>query len=126
MQRNVGNLATHKDMNCMSCLEYAVNVLKVKHIIVCGHYNCGAVRAALTMPRKTPGEIGCRAWVVKWVMQSHSAVGMFSARTAHAIYAVSLLGLMHLDILTRLSSCSNKRLPRVIVYNLCKLVLVRL
>lgn len=55
VQRNVGNLATHKDLNCMSCLEYAVNVLKVKHIIVCGHYNCGAVRAALTMPSKTPG-----------------------------------------------------------------------
>ena len=55
VQRNVGNLATHKDMNCMSCLEYAVTALKVKHIIVCGHYNCGAVRAALTLPTKTPG-----------------------------------------------------------------------
>ena len=55
VQRNVGNLATHKDMNVMSCLEYAVTALKVKHIIVCGHYNCGAVKAALTLPTKTPG-----------------------------------------------------------------------
>lgn len=55
VQRNVGNLATHKDMNCMSCLEYAVDVLKVKHVIVCGHYNCGAVRASLALPTKTPG-----------------------------------------------------------------------
>ncbi|KAL4443315.1 hypothetical protein ABPG75_011052 [Micractinium tetrahymenae] len=55
VQRNVGNLATHKDMNVMSCIEYAVNVLKVKHIIVCGHYGCPAVRAALTLPRKSDG-----------------------------------------------------------------------
>lgn len=55
VQRNVGNLATHKDMNCMSCLEYAVTALKVKHIIVCGHYGCGAVKGALTMADKTPG-----------------------------------------------------------------------
>ncbi len=55
VQRNIGNLATHKDLNCMTCLEYAVNVLKVKHVIVCGHYNCGAIRGALTMSGKTPG-----------------------------------------------------------------------
>eukprot|EP00887_Chlorella_sp_A99_P005685 scaffold1.g5685.t1 len=55
VQRNVGNLATHKDMNVMSCMEYAVGVLKVKHICVVGHYNCGAVKAALTLPCKTPG-----------------------------------------------------------------------
>jgi carbonic anhydrase len=55
VQRNVGNLATHKDMNCMSCLEYGVTALKVKHIIVCGHYNCGAVRAALELPCRTAG-----------------------------------------------------------------------
>ena len=55
VQRNVGNLATHKDMNCMTCLEYAVNALKVKHVIVCGHYNCGAVKASITLSGKTQG-----------------------------------------------------------------------
>ena len=42
VQRNIGNLATHKDLNCMACLEYSVDHLKVKHVMVVGHYNCGA------------------------------------------------------------------------------------
>ncbi|KAL3153018.1 hypothetical protein ABBQ38_012044 [Trebouxia sp. C0009 RCD-2024] len=53
VQRNIGNLATHKDMNFMTCLEYAVDALKVKQIIVCGHYSCGAVKASLVLPGKT-------------------------------------------------------------------------
>lgn len=55
VQRNVGNQAHHSDLNCMACLEYAVTALGVKHIIVSGHYNCGAVRAAMVMPQKTEG-----------------------------------------------------------------------
>lgn len=55
VQRNVGNLVTHKDMNAMSCLEYAVTALKVRHIIVCGHHDCGAMKGALTMPATAGG-----------------------------------------------------------------------
>ncbi|KIZ01292.1 carbonic anhydrase [Monoraphidium neglectum] len=61
VQRNVGNQAMHTDMNCMSCLEYSIKSLKVKTIIVCGHYNCGAVRAALELPSRTPGLVNC--WI---------------------------------------------------------------
>jgi carbonic anhydrase len=72
VHRNVANLVVHTDLNCLSVIQYAVDVLRVEHVIVCGHYGCGGVTAA--HDNRTLGLIDNWLRHAQDVMQKHRAL----------------------------------------------------
>jgi carbonic anhydrase len=72
VHRNIANVVAHSDFNCLSVIQYAVEMLKVQRIIVCGHYGCGGVKAAVA--GKDLGLISNWLGHVKSVIQKHEAL----------------------------------------------------
>ncbi len=62
IHRNIANQMVATDFNCLSVLQYAVDVLEVKHVIVCGHYNCGGIKAALS--KQSPNLVITNKWLM--------------------------------------------------------------
>ncbi|MFA7332486.1 MAG: carbonic anhydrase [Candidatus Delongbacteria bacterium] len=71
VHRNVANLVQPGDLNCMSMLQFAVEVLRVEHVIVCGHYDCGGVRAALE--DSAHGLVDYWIWSIREMRTRHAA-----------------------------------------------------
>jgi carbonic anhydrase len=82
VHRNVANVVVHTDLNCLSVMEFAVDLLKVRHIIVCGHYGCSGVRAALKRERLGLSDNWLRH--VEDVREKHRAMIGAEAREADA------------------------------------------
>lgn len=91
VHRNVANLVVHTDLNCLSVIQFAVDVLRVEHVIVCGHYGCGGVRAALRDTRLGLSENWLRHVQDVHAMHKHAIGGEDSDATADRLCELNVI-----------------------------------
>jgi carbonic anhydrase len=105
VHRNVANVVVHTDLNCLSVLQFAIDVLKVKHIIVCGHYGCGGVGAALRRER--------HGLVDNWLGHVHDVAVKHEVRLARiAGDAERLARLCELNVIEQVANVAQTTVVR--------------
>jgi len=92
VHRNIANLVVHTDLNCLSVMQFAVDILKVRHIIVCGHYGCSGVQTALRRERIGLSDNWLRH--IQDVRQKHAAVLALTADDTQAADRLSELNVI--------------------------------
>jgi carbonic anhydrase len=105
VHRNVANVVVHTDLNCLSALQFAIDVLKVRHVIVCGHYGCGGVGAALRGER--------HGLVDNWLCHVRDVVAKHAARLdAIGDAAKRLARLCELNVIEQVVNVSQTTVVR--------------
>jgi carbonic anhydrase len=105
VHRNVANVVVHTDLNCLSVMQFAIDVLKVRHVIVCGHYGCGGVGAALRGER--------HGLVDNWLAHVRDVIAKHESRLAlHADAAQRLARLCELNVVEQVVNVSQTTVVR--------------
>jgi carbonic anhydrase len=123
VHRNVANLVVHTDINCLSVIQYSVEVLKVKHIIVCGHYGCGGVKTVLE--QKNLGLIDNWLRHIKDVYaEHHRQINVHHSKTdklnklCELNVKAQVLNVCHTDIVQRAWARKQKLSVHGLIYDL--------
>jgi len=99
VHRNVANLVNHTDMNCLSVIQFAVEVLHVKHVIVCGHYGCGGVKAAV--------EGGRHGLIDNWLRHIQDTANTYSGKLEGLDPGLRLDALCEFNVLDQVINVSQ-------------------
>lgn len=104
VHRNIANVVSRADLNCLSCLQFAVEVLKVEHVIVCGHYGCGGVNAALQDTRVGLAD--------NWIMHVADVKNRYWDRMESVPVELRLDALCELNVITQLANVVDTHVMR--------------